>query len=154
MASTAPVQETRSAERRIATIDTSVPASTIVVAIAAASTARNCGVSQSRRRGAADLATGGSAPSRTGGLVTNSAVPATSKAPAMASMVTRAEVWVTSSTASVGPAMNETSTDIESNAYAWRRWSIGTSAAVDWRITENTGSASRPVTNEATGNAG
>ena len=45
----------------------------------------------------------------------------------------RAEIAVTPATASAGPTMNDSSTDIESSAYAGRRRSGGTSAAMDCR---------------------
>ena len=50
--------------------------------------------------------------------------------------------------------MKESSTDIESSAYAGRRRSAGTSAAIDWRTTEKIGRASEPATKAAGSSSG
>ena len=50
--------------------------------------------------------------------------------------------------------MNDSSTDIESSAYAGRRRSGGTIAAMDCRITEKIGRASEPARNAAGSSTG
>ena len=50
--------------------------------------------------------------------------------------------------------MNDSSTDIESSAYAGRRRSAGTSAAIDWRTTEKIGRAAARPTKAAGSSSG
>lgn len=113
-----------------------------------ASTASSRGVSHSRR-GTLRCGPAGSSALRVGGFSSQNSTPeATIPAPT-AQRVVRGEAAVASATASAGPTMNDSSTDIESSAYAGRRRSAGTSAATDCRTTENTGRASSPARNAA-----
>src|SRR3954470_10447987 len=68
-------------------------------------------------------------------------------------IVAVAESWVTRSTAAAGPIMKDSSTVIESMAYAGRRDAAGTRAAIDCRTTENTGIVSSPSSAAATSSA-
>jgi hypothetical protein len=90
----------------------------------------------------------------TGGLNACNAKPAVTIVTPRASIATVVETCVATSTPSIGPAMYDNSIDIESSEYAARRCSSGTSAASDWRTTENTGSANNPITNAATSSTG
>jgi hypothetical protein len=98
-----------------------VPPSTSVVALASTSMATRRGVSQARRCIDGRSPVAGSPSARLGGLSAYSATPDTSRPAPTASSATVGRTAVASRTATAGPTMKDSSTDIESRAYACRR---------------------------------